>query len=75
VRDGGEEVNWLARERRGANEVAVFAVWDWDAGGREGCDCHAEAGTLDLAGVDGEEGTGSAKEGDDVCSSCDGAEV
>lgn len=75
MRDRGEEVYWLTREGRGANEVAVFAVWDWHAGRREGRDCHTEAGTLDLARVDGKKGTGSAKEGDYICSSCDGAEV
>ena len=74
-RGRGEEVDGLAGEGCGADEVAVFAIGDGRAGGREGCDCHSEAATLDFACIDGEERTRGAEKGDDVSAACDGTKI
>jgi hypothetical protein len=52
----------LARERFHTHEITGFAVQNWSSGRVIGADCHAEAGDLDLALVDGGEGAGSAEE-------------
>ena len=61
---GAVEGDGLAGEGEHAYEIAGRAVEDACSERVVGLDCHAEAGDLDLALVDGGEGGWSAEEGD-----------
>ena len=55
------ERHGLARERFHTHEITGFAIQNGRSGRIIGAYCHAEAGDLDLALIDGGEGTGSAE--------------
>lgn len=71
---GAPELDWHAGEGAGANQVTDVAGGRGLSGVGVDGDRHAEADCLGLAGVDGDEGVGGAKEGDNVGAAGDGAE-